>query len=1587
VDVGTIEAALKLRDDASAALARFGGNLTRLAATGREVGESLSRIGLGLTAGVVVPFVAVIKSAKDFESAFANVVKTVEGFDVDAFGKLDEDAQRFRDAILDLSREIPIAADQLANIAAIGGQFGVAKEDLLGFTETVAKLGVAVDGIEAETAAAALAQIANVTREGKGAFEEYANVLVDLGNKGNSTEADILEFSKRLAGAGSQAGLSGAEIFGLGAAMANVGLNAEAGGTAMSRLLSQMSRAGAEGAEASQKFAEFAGRVDASVASGEGFAKLFKEDASKALELFFNGLSDAAAKGANLNMILTDLGVNEVRQRDTMLRLAGATGEVAKSFDQARDAAAAGSALNEEVRKKFATFDNQLKLFLATVKLVAIEVGTPLLTALRGVLETMKPVTDGLVALARQFADLPPVVHTATVALGAGAGLTGILLLLGGQAAKAAADIGRLIEVIRGLATAQGASAVSNVASSVSLLGANASTSTASVIKLSSASTAFGYSVTAMAPAATEATKQVGLLGSTAVRTAGVWGLLAAAGVAAAVAVREITGSWDAHLKVATLIAPATTAIVNAYFGLRDSFAGMVDVGKRVVAVLDDMRVVLGDKLSTAFQIVSQKAQPLLTTLQVAASVARSFGEALIERVQGGLTTFRDLVVKAVPGAQLLAQAMAFATGKSSEWAASLKEQADIIRSQQGLMPKHTADIKLSADAQTQAAAAAADSTDKLAKSRAELDRLMAAVKALTPEQRKLIDGWAAAGRDAEDIAKRTGIAEQTVAAYQKTAQAATKAQTALAKETAVASDAFEQFAKEGVAAVEARLRAIGALDAGKFDDITEAQLRLNKAMAQFSDNIDIRRTTQGLSKDFVAVVRDVRAFSREMDDLRKEADAADPELRDFYDRLMDLKQADFAGSIEEAVTQTEEFRLTILALNPTMGLFLQHMQDSGEASKEAVEKTKDWTQALSGIANAFGNLKDMGGGLGFAAEFVIQADIALQAFGKTREGIREFAKGAKADLTAAFADMAAGIAGGFAGLISATGPGGSMADRMLGGALQGASLGASIGSTVGATIASSAAQGAAYGGAWGAAAGVIVGIMVAYFRGREARRQMEAVGEAWGISISEGLNGAINKISFDEFFGNRVAGELFKFADILREGGGLNDLNFDRLTAKLRDVFVMLETGVFSTEQALHVMEENFSAFAGHVIDSGRFASEGFLEILELNIRNGLMSPEIAGYIRTQATAIGEGLAAMLQPVLAIVGPVGDRVKAAQAALTKLTQDGKQGTEEWTRAQAELTEALRHQGEVAVRTQGDIDNIGVIALGMFQRAIDSGVSFIEALNAIGPALDAIIVAQQNLGVEGTNAAGTQRVHRLDLTHPVPQLVGAAAALGSTLVALQQSGGLTVDTLKAMADQGLRTFNRLIDAGFQENEALALMAGYLKNVEKAHRQLGLPIDENTQRLLDQARAAGLLGDEAVSATEQQRRGFEMVTRAINQLIVTLGGVPIAIDDISQALDDLPDTVTVEVDVKMPSDLPDHFERPYVPGGGTADPYGPGGMFDPAAVAAATASERAQGYDAGMTQTIVVDIDGEIITRTVARGLPDHLRLRAAEAGT
>jgi hypothetical protein len=84
------------------------------------------------------------------------------------------------------------------------------------------------------------------------------------------------------------------------------------------------------------------------------------------------------------------------------------------------------------------------------------------------------------------------------------------------------------------------------------------------------------------------------------------------------------------------------------------------------------------------------------------------------------------------------------------------------------------------------------------------------------------------------------------------------------------------------------------------------------------------------------------------------------------------------------------------------------------------------------------------------------------------------------------------------------------------------------------------------------------------------------------------------------------------------------------------------------------------------------------------------------------------------------------------------------------------------------------------------------------------------------------------------------------------------------------------------------------MVPFLKSVIQAHVDLGTPIDENTQKLIDQANAAGLLGDDTMSMLDVLKEGFAALIKAVG------GEVPDAFKKMAKSAQDAGKDATAAV---------------------------------------------------------------------------------------
>ncbi|MEW6019857.1 MAG: phage tail tape measure protein, partial [Pseudomonadota bacterium] len=363
-------------------------NVRRL--SGDLVGAGATALALGAALG------APIRAAMTFESAMADVRKVVDFDTPEQFDQMARDIRK-------LSREIPITAEGLAQMAASAGQAGIARDQILGFVRASAMLATAFD-IDPDAAGDALAHL----RTGLGVTTEEAVSLADamneLSNRQASTAADILDVVTRVGAQAKQFGLTGEQVAGLGSAMLATGQPAEVVATSLRNMGKALTRGQAATKRQRDAFAELG--LDATET-----AKRMQVDAVGTIEDVVARLNKLPAYMQA--SISSDLFGDEARALGPLITnqqlLAESLGIVGDKANYA------GSAVREyEVRAK--TSENRAKLFGNVLRNLAITGGTILIPIMQALTDILGPIADGI---ERLTAAHPGLVRAVVVAIGA----------------------------------------------------------------------------------------------------------------------------------------------------------------------------------------------------------------------------------------------------------------------------------------------------------------------------------------------------------------------------------------------------------------------------------------------------------------------------------------------------------------------------------------------------------------------------------------------------------------------------------------------------------------------------------------------------------------------------------------------------------------------------------------------------------------------------------------------------------------------------------------------------------------------------------------------------------------------------------------------------------------------------------------------------------------------------------------------------------------------------------------------------------------------------------------------------------------
>ncbi|GHV02103.1 hypothetical protein AGMMS49521_3380 [Campylobacterota bacterium] len=180
-----------------------------------------------------------ISQAIDFESAMADVKKVVDFTDEIEF-------KDFNKGLLELSRTIPLSANELAQITASGGQLGIAKENLMGFTTTVAKMSTAFD-MAAGEAGESIAKLMNVYSLSLDEVGNLGDAINHLSDNSASKAASIVNVLGRIGGSAKVFGLTSEQAAALSSSFVSLGKSPQVAATSINALLIKLKTAPQQG--------------------------------------------------------------------------------------------------------------------------------------------------------------------------------------------------------------------------------------------------------------------------------------------------------------------------------------------------------------------------------------------------------------------------------------------------------------------------------------------------------------------------------------------------------------------------------------------------------------------------------------------------------------------------------------------------------------------------------------------------------------------------------------------------------------------------------------------------------------------------------------------------------------------------------------------------------------------------------------------------------------------------------------------------------------------------------------------------------------------------------------------------------------------------------------------------------------------------------------------------------------------------------------------------------------------------------------------------------------------------------------------
>lgn len=354
---------------------KMAASLSRVSRKMNNASRNLAVGGVAIAGGLGIA----LNSASKFEDKMADVAKTtgLEGKGLDDLGG----------SILDMSKKTRSSIEDLQQIAVIGGQLGVAKDELLAFTEAGNKFSVALAGDYSGGVESAVLQVGKLNSLYKDTqslkIDEHLNragsAFNQLSSEGKSSVENINDFASRVGTLPGVLKPSFTATAGLGAFLEEVGINSERGASGFSNLM----------LTAGKELPSFARQMGIGT---EAARELLEQDPVKFAQKFSRSLN--GLKPDELATRLQKLKLGSQESIKVVGALGDETNRLTTSMDTSKNAFDGATSVIDEYNVKNSTTAAKIAMAKNNMEALSITIGTQVAPMLSKLIDLVIPIVD-----------------------------------------------------------------------------------------------------------------------------------------------------------------------------------------------------------------------------------------------------------------------------------------------------------------------------------------------------------------------------------------------------------------------------------------------------------------------------------------------------------------------------------------------------------------------------------------------------------------------------------------------------------------------------------------------------------------------------------------------------------------------------------------------------------------------------------------------------------------------------------------------------------------------------------------------------------------------------------------------------------------------------------------------------------------------------------------------------------------------------------------------------------------------------------------------------------------------------------------